>query len=414
MDNPFSQYRKPIILERLAYGINQAGATQKDKKRLALTAIKYLKEQKYTNSIHWDLFLSNSGLKPGDVTTTNSDDGERDVILEKVIAHEYADALRMIESKDIDQKQYFQKLECIANVHMLAKDYHSIQELGNYLKDVKLNDFNGCEEQSIRYLRVLLCASYFSEGKFFECSSHFSEYVADDNTFFDHTSGSIFLKKEVILMATISSLVAIPLDNYSTFLYLTIASRIRSESLIMSKCMEPLIQTRFKDFFKYWNVTVAETCAPCFFVIGQWEFAQLLMRCKIYFFYLRISTRLEISYISKILNVDEKQTRDEIQYLIDSTGLNIQIVDDVISYKNKHVFQDAVETLKVNELRLESILADQQKSNAKLKDEVQQSIINNEESMEETVRREQANAIDQQLYLNEEEDDDDIAMDTNE
>lgn len=407
-------YQKPVLLERIAFGLKLDGSTEVSKKALGKHAIKYLNEVNYTNTPHLNLFLSYSDMKLEDIKSggPGGTEIERDVILEKIIAHEYADALRLLESKDIVQNQYFQKLECIANVHLLAKGYHSVQELGTYLMDVDNKGLHGNEEQSLRRLKLLICASYYMEGKFFECCSNFCKYAENESDLLGYSSEGLLLKKEYILMVTISSVVSVPLDNYAKFIYLQPVNRIRDQSKVLLNCMEPLIQTRFKDFFKYWNETIGESCYPCLFVIDQWNFAQLIMRSKIYFFYLRISTKLGISYMAKILGIDERQTRDEIHQLVDSTGLNVQIVDDVISYKNNHLFLDAVEKLKMNEVRLQSILEDQKKNNVKLRDEVQQNIINNEEVIEETVRREQGNIIDQQSFLNEDMDiDDDITMD---
>ncbi|KAG0671040.1 COP9 signalosome complex subunit 11 [Maudiozyma exigua] len=412
----FRRYIEPVLIERIVYDLKHGTKDQNEKQRLAVEAINYLKQLNYTNSPHWDTLLSVSGLPrhPEDASF-QSDQTEQCVIIKKIIAHEYVDALRILESGNINQDEYFRRLECIININILNKDYHSIEEISNYFKNNNHSDLEPAEQTALRKIQLVICSSFYLQRRFFECCSTFFKFVEDDPGILDLLRNDdngfiLFRKEEILIMISISCVVSIPLDNYSSFIYLPEVKELFKLYPPLFRCMEYLIQTKFTAFFKYWDKMIGNMCDDSMFLEKSWKFAQFTMRSKLFFFYIRISTRFEISYISRILNVDEIQAKEEIQKLIDSAGLNVVICDDIIKYKYKMLFQDAVETLKESELKIQTLLDDRRMSNRRMKDEIQNDIIESKESIDNYVGGDDhdIDIMDEQSFLNASENDDEL------
>lgn len=410
----FRRYIEPVLIERIAYDLKHDTKDQNEKQRLALEGINYLEQLNYINSPHWDTLLTASGLTTyPEQFPTKYDQKEQCVIVKKVIAHEYVDALHIVESGNINQDEYFRRLECIININILNKDYHSIEEISNYFKNNSHSDLEPIERAALRRIQLVICASFYLQRRFFECCSSFFNFMEEDpglldllNT--DDNGFVLFRREEILIMISISCMVSIPLDNYSSFIYLPEVKEFFKLYPPLFRCMDFLIRTKFTAFFKYWDKIIGNKCDDSMFLEESWKFAQFTMRSKLYFFYIRISTKFQISYISRILNIDEIQAKEEIQKLINSAGLNVVICDDILKYKHKMLFQDAVEILKENELCVQKLLDDRRMSNMRMKDEIQNNILENKESIDNYVGEDDndIDIVDEQSFLNGSENDD--------
>lgn len=410
----FKRYIEPVLIERIAYDLKHDTKDQKEKQRLAIEGINYLKRLNYTNSPHWNKLLIASGLSiHNEQARMNYDQKEQCVIIKKIIAHEYVDALRILESGNINQEEYFRRLECIININILNKDYHSIEEISNYFKNNSHSDLEPVERAALRRIQLVICASFYLQRRFFECGSSFFNFLEEDSGLLDFLNMDdndfvLFRREELLIMISISCIVSIPLDNYSSFMYLPEVKEFFKLYPPLFRCMDFLIRTKFTAFFKYWDKIIGNKCDSSMFLEESWKFAQFTMRSKLYFFYIRISTKFQISYISRILNIDEIQAKEEIQKLINSAGLNVVICDDILKYKHKMLFQDAVEILKENELCVQKLLDDRRMSNMRMKDEIQNNILENKESIDNYVGEDDndIDIVDEQSFLNGSENDD--------
>lgn len=390
---------EPVFLERVALILRDGLRSPQERKQLATHAVDYLTKINYTNSPHWNLFVSNSGTHNNNHIANQYDSGhhgkEQCVIIKKIIEHDYVEAVHIIEAKEIDQSQYFRKMECLINLQLLSKDYHNVDELCHYFKNnIAIDELIDEEKAALRRIQIVICASYYLQKRFFDCCSHFFKVLSSDPALLNEIitpsiQYPLVTTKETITMITLSCIISIPLDNYTTFLYLHDVRRFYHFSPLLPTCLELLIHTKFRDFFHILENTLNEVCRNELFLNESWDFAQFTMRSKIYFFYIRISTKLEISYIARILRIPEKQTGKEIEQLISSAGLNVSINNNVITLKHKRLLEDAIEDLKTNEVKMQQILDRQAEVNVQLKDVAQHSIMNNEEYLDKYSRLEQ-------------------------
>lgn len=385
----FDQYMEPILLERTALILRNGLRSPEERAQLAKEAVAYLRRINYTNSPHWNTFLSSSGLQSSAIPNpqyTENHDKEQCVVIKKIIDHNYAEALHLIEAREIKQSQYFRKMECLINLQLLSKDYHNVDELSHYFKNnTSVEDLIPEEKAAFRRIQTVICASYYQQKRFFDCCSHFFNYLSLDPEFLNEIitptiDFPLISSKEIITMITLSCLIAIPLDNYTTFLYLPDIRGFYQIATLLPTCLELLIHTKFRDFFRLLEDTLGDLCRSEMFLQESWNFAQFTIRSKVYFFYIRISTQLEISYIASILQIPEEQTRQEIEQLISSAGLNVIIEDNVIHLKHKHLLEDAIEDLKENEHKIQVFLDRQAHANNQLKDRAQHRIKINDEN----------------------------------
>lgn len=416
----FEQYTSPIFIERVAFILHNGLKSQTERQDLAIQGIEYLRNLNYTKSPHWDLLVSESGLRKDQLIINEYIDDHslgQCVLIKKIISHEYIDALHILESKEIKQNEYFQKLESVVNLNILAKQYHSIVELDHHFKNN--NDLHGLvreEKAALRRTQLLICVSYYLQKRFFECCSSFFKFLTNDSEILKYIDTQeskypVIRREEFLLMITISLIVSIPLDNYASFIYLPDVKPFFKLYPIALKCLELLIHTGFNRFFLIWENSIGATCKYSMFLCDSWEFAQFTMRSKIYFFYIRVSTKLQISYISKISNIDEQQAKFEIETLIKSARLNVEILDDIISYKHKRLIEDVVETLTRNEIDIQGILNRQASKNHKLRDVAQKNIVDNKERIEISMREQKkAEIINDQDFNDEDYEEDDLIV----
>lgn len=120
--------------------------------------------------------------------------------------------------------------------------------------------------------------------------------------------------------------------------------------------------------------------------------AAVIMRCKIYFFYLRISKKLQFSYLSSTLGIDLEDIKEELTKLIISGQLNFEIDGDVIHFEDSSILQSIVNEISRNGTMINEVIDKLKNENTDLKDIIQgnslmysggnntATIINNESS----------------------------------
>lgn len=195
------------------------------------------------------------------------------------------------------------------------------------------------------------------------------------------------------MMVNISVLISIPLDNYDDFIYLSDLKQFFQMTPLLVNCLELLINTNFNKFFKIWHGEINKICMESLFLEPSWSSsAAVIMRCKIYFFYLRISKKLQFSYLSSTLGIDLEDIKEELTKLIISGQLNFEIDGDVIHFEDSSILQSIVNDISRNGTMINEVIDKLKNENTDLKDIIQgnslmysggnntATIINNESS----------------------------------
>lgn len=246
----------------------------------------------------------------------------------------------------------------------------------------------------------MICASHYLRGKYFDCSSSFFNLLISDPEIFTslvHDPSRKFLtNSEFLMMIVISTLLAVPLDNYEDFINVEELVPFQKICPTLYACLRLLINTSFRKFFHRWHGHINQKCIESFFLDQTWPNAQSMMRDKIYFFYLRISYRVEVSYLSRILGIEECFVRKELADLIDSAHLSFEINGDLVSYKHTHYLENVVDQLRVNEKQLSERLEAQNTKNKNLRDLLQDIIIENDAARKDSHEGAVGNSFPQQ------------------
>ena len=198
---------------------------------------------------------------------------------------------------------------------------------------------------SLVRIQILLCVSYFLQERYFDCCTKFFTIMNSEpltlKVLSEHFNSVDFIsKEEFMMMLNISVLISIPLDNYDDFIYLSDLKQFFCMTPLLVTCLELLINTNFNKFFKIWHGEINGMCVKSLFLEPSWSSsAAIIMRCKIYFFYLRISKKLQFTYLSSTLGIDLEDIKKELTKLIISGQLNFEIDDDVIHFEDSSILQ---------------------------------------------------------------------------
>lgn len=177
------------------------------------------------------------------------------------------------------------------------------------------------------------------------------------------------------------------------FIYLSDLKQFFQMTPLLVNCLELLINTNFNKFFKIWHGEINKICMESLFLEPSWSSsAAVIMRCKIYFFYLRISKKLQFSYLSSTLGIDLEDIKEELTKLIISGQLNFEIDGDVIHFEDSSILQSIVNEISRNGTMINEVIDKLKNENTDLKDIIQgnplmysggnntATIINNESS----------------------------------
>ncbi|CCD22398.1 Pci8p NDAI_0A02400 [Naumovozyma dairenensis CBS 421] len=383
----FDQFKGPNMIERAHYLITSNYGTPENKKQWATKALQYLSEINYIMSPHLNAFLKASGYAEVPETVSIQDiPNDQMILLQKIISHEFDEALYSLESKKVPRNEYYRNLEMIMQLLIRAKNYKGAEELEYRMDNIYVNQIHETLKEELdayQRIQLLSCACLFFEEQYFSCCSNFFKFLENDDGIIDllkHDSLDPFiLNEEFLLMIVISVLVSVPLDNYADFIYLEHLKAFFEVCPLLIECLQLLIDTKFGKFFEIWHEVVGSKYQESPFLNKGWVAAKLMMRSKIYFFYLRISNYIHISYLSKTLGIDINAVREELSLLIESAHLNFKIDGDLVVYKVKHYLEDPVQKLRENQVLIDKELEHRKSQNSELQNIIHHSIVTNEE-----------------------------------
>lgn len=371
-----------ILVERVNHLICKGYGSEQERKDWARGIVEYLCGIGCISTPYWNIFLAIGCFEIlPKVAFCES------TILQRIIAHEYVEAVALLETNDIDVGAHCRSLEAITEIMILSRNFRELDEIEYQVTGINFSrqeSLGELEANALRRIKLLLCASLYLRGKYFDCASCFFKLLTNDCRMMDflnqESSKKFLTNSELLMMIQISTLVAIPLDNYEDFTNIEELGPFQKICPSLYYCLGLLINTSFGKFFQLWHGDINEQCNKSFFLDQNWETAQCMMREKIYFFYLRVSTDIEISYLSQILGIEESLVKEEIENLIYSAHLCFEIKGNTIHYKRSFFLESVVSQLRSNEKMIASRLESQSLKNREMRNLLQSMIIDNNEN----------------------------------
>lgn len=371
-----------ILVERVNHLLCKDYGSQQEKRNWAKNTVNYLCNIGCTNTPYWTRFLD-----IGCIETVPEVSRCESIILSKTIAHEYSEAVAFLETNDIAIATHFRNLEAITEILILSGNFRELDEIEYQVTGINFSRQESLGEEeanAFRRIKLLLCASLYLRGRYFDCFNCFFKLLSNDckmmNFLTEEPSKKFLTNSELLMMIQISTLLAIPLDNYEDFTNLEELVPFQIICPSLYHCLRLLINTSFGKFFQLWHGDINEKCSRSFFVDQNWSPAQRVMREKVYFFYLRVSNFIEISYLSRILGIEKSLVKEEVENLINSTHLSFELEGDTVRYKNSVLLENVVDQLQSNGNLISSKLESQRAKNREMRDFLQSMIIDNNEN----------------------------------
>lgn len=401
--NPITQVETIAHLLKVGYGDDT------DKQRLGNMGLGIIRQYDNTQSPHRKLFEESAGQTLEELFQIsdhiNSDvrysfgkysehrDDKRQQIVSNLLSHRYLEALALLDTAAGEEKTY-RHMEQFVQIMMFSKNYKNIQELEYRLQfsfrpgDLLDDYFNQLSEkalqserESISRIKLGICLSYFIEQKYFECTSRFFKFFEDDPVALisilkkDDERETLLLQHEITAMITVSTLVSVPMPNYDDLISIESLAEVFDTCFLLSRCLKLLINTSFKRFFQIWHKQIDHTCSLSYFLHESWNKARSVMRQKIYCFYLKISKRLTISYLSEKLGIDYDNVKEEITSLIVNATLSFEIGGDIITYVERSLLTLVANNLEKNSEKIDELLDLQKRRNENLKELIDENIM---------------------------------------
>lgn len=312
--------------------------------------------------------------------------------VERLLQNESASLLSELGSKLLDKEKYYQTLEAMCVVIILGKDFKKIPEieykLQTNLDDLTISKTKHChstfstkELQSLRRTKALICFSLFLQGYYLTCSQKVFQFIEKDSKILDKALWNDtydFIKAEdVYSMILISTLLTIPLNTVRHFTKLPDVI-FYFEVFPSAKDLFYLLKnTKFKSFFAYWTKLLKPICRRNQFVGPKLEEIDRALRTKIYIFYLSMSTRIQVSYLSNTLGIEYDIVLNDLKELFNKRKANFVLEGDIIFYKKRSTLNNIASILQSNEHEISKLLELQNRKNTELKDSIQSYIIEN-------------------------------------
>lgn len=383
----------PVLVERAAFAAQDEFLSPEIKSVWCSAAFEYLGLLQFNGSPHIGTISKFVEGNQGNLIP-NASTAKVQVnynVCRKAVAHEFSDAIALQEADS--NVPFLEKLYGIVRLLILGEKWKSLDEMDHRL-DAYLKSKEGCLSEAEKHLtlavKLLICGALFLQGRYFDCIKYFVTAIQKDGAIFDmlllSDSEAFFTTEEIITMITLSVIVSVPLDNYEEFAQLEELKPLFVIAPTLSSCLSLLIDTSYNSFLKLWNESFDQKCSSSYFLCGRWKEVQATMRYKIYFFYLRISNRVEIRYLSETLGIDFETVRTEINSLIDDLTLNFSINDQLIYYRNRYEMSDIVKNLSSSRTILDERIEKLKNQNDLVRYQVQQSIIENNARLREQNR----------------------------
>ncbi|CAI2038361.1 hypothetical protein SEUBUCD646_0I01040 [Saccharomyces eubayanus] len=399
----------PLLIERIGHLLSTNYGSREERRQWAIQGINYLQGIQYTNSPYIGLLIKESGLRLPDQLKSQLVGkphfsllgGFDESTAQDLISHNFSNAIFQMESKEVPLSKQYQHLEKITQIYLLCRNFKGIEEIEYNLKsftnshenndNLKFahnekttmvkdrNNHDIAQENLFSLIRIQLmfCVSYFLQERYFDCCTKFFLIINSEpltlKVLSEYVDSMEFIsKEEFLMMINISVLISIPLDNYDDFIYLNDIKPFFQMTPVLIKCLELLINTNFNQFFQVWHGEINRVCMESFFLEPSWSSsAAIIMRCKIYFFYLRISKRLQFSYLSSTLGIDLEDIKEELTNLIVSGQLNFEIDDDVIHFEDSSILQSIINEIGKNGTIINKAIGELKNENMDLKDIIQ-------------------------------------------
>ncbi|QLL32347.1 hypothetical protein HG536_0C05160 [Torulaspora globosa] len=409
------QFEGPILIERANFLVKSERSSANDKRQCAVIAINYLVSLRYTKSPHWRDLLNASGLRNVETAEIIPVGTKKHLALCKAIAHEYAEAINILETMPNESNEYYRNLEIIAQLLLLSNNLKGLEELEYRLTDCHSENTIRDELEAMKRTQLLICGGYYLQGRFLDFCKSFFKFEKDDPDFWNillaTATNRFFTTEELLQMATISVVISTPFDNYGDFLSVENLTRFREECPLMEKSLKLLSNTCFGRFLDLWDSEIDRKCCKSLFLFRVWESARFTVRNKVYFFYLRISNKLKVSYLSRTLNIEETLVEQEVQQLLEDLHLNFEIDGDTIYYRSSPFLINVVQKLEENREVINRALESRILTTKQLKDSLQEAIIENNDNLRDNRSDTGPSATDRTAYryvLDEEMDVDEI------
>lgn len=333
-------------------------------------------------------------------------------IVKNLLSHRYLEALALLDAAAAIEEKTYRHMEHFVQIMMFSGNYKNIQELEyrlqfSFSSDLILDDYFQqlsemalrSERESISRIKLGICMSYFIEKKYFDCASRFFKFYEDDPEAMicilkkDDEKETLLLQHEIMAMITVATLVSVPMSNYDDLISIDSLGEVFDTCFLLSRCLKLLINTSFKRFCHIWHTQIHHTCRLSYFLHDSWDRAQSLMRSKIYSFYLKISKRLTISYLSEKLGIDYDKVREEVTKLIVTGSLNFVIDGDIITYVNRTLSSVVTEHLLQNSDKIDKLLNIQKKRNEELKELIQENILEDNRTIQDQLKNQRNNEV---------------------
>lgn len=374
----------PIIVERAHFLIAGGLGSFTERRDCAREAVEYLLNLEFTKSPYWDELLLVSGLKDVVPVVNSRTIGKRRLAFCKAVEQEYADAISTLETTFTPNREYYRNLELIAQLLILSKNFKGLEEFEYRLKGVSHVDVPTEESDAFWRTQVLILCGFYMQSKFLEFCRGFFKLERSKPEFLglleDRDSESFIKRDELCMMLTVSAIIVTPFDNYDDLLSVENLANLEICCPILVRCLRLLSNTSFGGFLSIWNGSIDSQCNKSLLLAKAWDCARLTMRHKIYFFYLRLSNKLTVGYLSRTLDVAKELVKEEMRSLIDRAHLNFELSGDLIQYKNNHYLSAATSKLKENYEAINRCLQSRINSNRDLRDTIQENIMSNSTS----------------------------------
>ncbi|QLQ80605.1 hypothetical protein HG537_0D06060 [Torulaspora globosa] len=396
------QFIGPILIERAHFVVKSEGSSVEEKKQCATIAINYLVSLRFTKSPYWRDLLSASGLDNVETVEMVPIGDKKRLVVCKAIGHEYVEAINILETMSNEGNEYYRKLETLAQLLVLSRNFKGLEELEYRLSECYDGNAVQDELNAMKRTRLLICGGYYLQGRFLDFCKSFFKFEKEDPEFWNillaNDTNRFFTSEELLQMATISVIISTPFDNYGDFLSVENLTRFRQECPLMVETLKLLSNTCFGRFLKLWDTEIDKKCRGSLFLFQMWETARFTVRNKVYFFYLRISNKLQVSYLSRTLSIEESLVKQELQQLLVNLHLNFEIEDDIIYYRSSPFLIKVVPKLEGNHKIINTVLESRILATKRLKDSLQEAIIENSDNQRDNKNDTGPSAMDRTVY----------------
>lgn len=348
--------------------------------------------------LHYNISCNISTIDPS--TNQNKKAKSDRSIAERLLQNEFPAVLSELSPMLLNKQKYYQTLETMCTVMVLSNDFRKIHEI-EYKLETNFDDpktshkthnhssLSREEIHSLRNTQVLVCLSYFLQGKYLDCVQKMFQFIDKDNKLLNislrNPKYDVVQPNDLYSMISISALLSIPLNQIKHFMQLTDVVLFFQLFPPAKELFNLLKNTKFRAFFTQWMETLNITCKRHYLLAPKLNEVEKVMRVKIYVFYLSISTRIQVSYLSSTLDIKYETVLHDIEELLGKRKANFVLEGDIISYRKRSIINDIATILQSNEIEISKLLDIQSRKNTGLKDSIQNYIIANDKNNDMTI-----------------------------